>query len=375
MRFHRLIVANLLNRPLRTLLTTLGVAIAVCAVVALVGISQGFERSLSDAYESRGIDLLLFQKGQLQHVSSALPEELRDKIAAVPGVAECEPLLIDVLALDASQLFGVQAQGWRPGGFFMQQLEVVQGRRPSDPAKREVVIGAALAKGLGKRPGDTIELMEGEAFDIVGVYDSPNVFENGWIVLPLAALQELMLREGDVTGYAVIGDAHDRQTLSRLEEQIEAVDPRIEASIAREFAENASELKIAGTLAWMTSSIAVVVGALAVLNTMLMSVFERTGELALLRALGWRRGRVMTLVLGEALAITVLGAILGNLLGLAVVRLMSLTEAGGRVVSGEVAPLVLAQGLAVAVLLGLLGGLYPAWRAANLEPTDGLRHD
>ncbi|QDU91548.1 Macrolide export ATP-binding/permease protein MacB [Pirellulimonas nuda] len=375
MRFHRLIVANLLNRPLRTALTTLGVAIAVCAVVALVGVSGGFERSLRDAYESRGIDLLLFQKGQLQHISSALPEGLRDRVAALPGVAACEPMLIDVLALDASQLFGVQAQGWRPESFFMQQLELTAGRLPSGPGARQIVLGAELARGIGKGPGDTVELIEGEPFEVCGVYESANVFENGWIVLPIAALQELMLREGDVTGFAVIGQSHDRAALAELAGQIEGVDPRIKAAIARDFAENASELKIAGTLAWMTSSIAVVVGALAVLNTMLMSVFERTGELAVLRALGWRRGRVVALVLGEALAITLLGAVLGNLLGLGVVWLLSLTESGGRVVSGEVSPLVLVQGALVAVILGLLGGLYPAWRAACLEPTDGLRHD
>lgn len=375
MRFHRFIVANLFNRPLRTLLTTFGVAVAISAVVSLVGISDGFEKSLRQAYENRGIDLLVLQKGQLQHVSSRLPESLEEKVAVIAGVDKCEPMLIDVTSLDESQMFGVQVQGWRTSSFFFEQLEVIEGEKPESAGRKEIIIGEKLAEGLKKLVGDTIELLEDETYTIVGIYTSPNVFETGWIIMPLEDLQEFMMAEGEVTGYAVVAETHDRKTLEGIRDEINKLDTRAEATIARDFAENASELKIAGTLAWMTSSIALVVGALAVLNTMLMTVFERTHELAVMRALGWRKQRVLTLVLAEALALTVLGAALGNLMGAGVVKFLSLSESGGRVVDGSVSPLVFLQGFAVAVALGLLGGLYPAWRAANLEPIDGLRHE
>ncbi|MCA9238609.1 MAG: ABC transporter permease [Planctomycetales bacterium] len=375
MRFHRFIIANLLNRPLRTILTTFGVAVAISAVVSLVGISDGFENSLRQAYENRGIDLLVLQKGQLQHVSSRLPDTLEEQVAVIPGVDKCEPMLIDVTSLDESQMFGVQLQGWRLSSFFFEQLDIIEGEKPESAGHKEIVVGEKLAEGLGKLVGDKIELLEDEAYTIVGIYTSPNVFETGWIIMPLEDLQEFMMAEGEVTGYAVVAQNHDRKSLEAIRDAINKIDTRAAATIARDFAENASELKIAGTLAWMTSSIALVVGALAVLNTMLMTVFERTHELAVMRALGWRKQRVLTLVLAEALALTVIGAALGNLMGAGVVKFLSLSESGGRVVDGSVSPIVFLQGFAVAVALGLLGGLYPAWRAANLEPIDGLRHE
>jgi len=93
------IFANLRGRPARSALTISGVAVAVAAVVSLVGIVRGFETSLLDLYEQRGIDLLVHQAGRVQMTSSVLPEALERKIAEVPGVAEVYPSLVDMLSL------------------------------------------------------------------------------------------------------------------------------------------------------------------------------------------------------------------------------------------------------------------------------------
>lgn len=372
MRFNRLIWSNIVNRPVRSLLTISGVGVAVGAVVALVGIAGGFERSLGEVYQNRGVHLLVLQKGKLQQVSSILPEELGDRLRSVPGVQGVAGMLMDVVSL-SEDIFGVPVIGTRPRDFLLPQFKIIRGEPLRREGAREALLGKALADGLKLGPGDTLQVIEGERFQIVGVCESTNVNENGAIILPLADLQELMLRRDEVTLFAV--QAEDPSKLEELRARLVSVDPRLNVEEAAEFARNAAEMKIAKSLAWLTSTVALVVGAVGILNTMLMAVFERTPELAMMRAVGWRRSRVMQLVLAEALAMALAGAVVGSLGGVAITQLLALTPAGSRIISGQIAPEVFAQGFAVALALGLAGGLYPAYRAARMEPIDGLRHD
>jgi putative ABC transport system permease protein len=108
---------------------------------------------------------------------------------------------------------------------------------------------------------------------------------------------------------------------------------------------------------------------------MMMAVFERTREIAMLRAIGWKRRRVIAMILGEATLLSIAGSILGIMLAVILVRFLANLPASGRLVEGDVSPSVMLQGLVLAVLLGLIGGLYPAWSAAKLPPVEGLRHD
>ncbi len=374
MRFSRLIWANIFNRPVRSLLTISGVAVAVGAVVALVGIAGGFEDSLREVYESRGVDLIVLQSGKLQQVSSVLPESIGDKLAATEGVDSVAAMLMDVVALGGDS-FGVPVLGLRPDDFILPQFKIVAGERLTSDSNRQVLLGKALADGLHLHVGDTVEVIDGEKFVVVGVCESSNVNENGAIVMTLTDLQELMLRQDEVTLFGVRAKGGDRVAVEALRDRIEALDSKLNVTVAEEFARHSAEMQIAKSLAWLTSTVALVVGAVGILNTMLMAVFERTPELAMMRAVGWRRSRVMWLVLSEAVGMAAAGAVVGSLGGVFITRLLALTPAGSRVISGQIAPDVILQGFGVAILLGIVGGAYPAYRAARMEPIDGLRHD
>lgn len=374
MRFSRLIWANIFNRPVRSLLTISGVAVAVGAVVALVGIAGGFEDSLREVYESRGVDLIVLQSGKLQQVSSVLPETIGDKLAATEGVDSVAAMLMDVVALGGDS-FGVPVLGLRPDDFILPQFKIVAGERLTSDSNRQVLLGKALADGLHLHVGDTVEVIDGEKFVVVGVCESSNVNENGAIVMTLTDLQELMLRQDEVTLFGVRAKGGDRVAVEALRDRIEALDSKLNVTVAEEFARHSAEMQIAKSLAWLTSTVALVVGAVGILNTMLMAVFERTPELAMMRAVGWRRSRVMWLVLSEAVGMAAAGAVVGSLGGVFITRLLALTPAGSRVISGQIAPDVILQGFGVAILLGIVGGAYPAYRAARMEPIDGLRHD
>jgi putative ABC transport system permease protein len=128
-------------------------------------------------------------------------------------------------------------------------------------------------------------------------------------------------------------------------------------------------------MAWLTSVIALVIGAVGVLNTMVMSVFERTREIGILRAIGWRKSRVVRLILSESLLLSVAGAAAGIAAAVLLTRALTWWPLVNGLIKGEVALAVLIQGFFIALAVGLIGGAYPAYRGAHLPPTEALRHE
>src|SRR5262249_1083275 len=156
-----------------------------------------------------------------------------------------------------------------------------------------------------------------------GIYESFNFFENNALIMALPELQRLR-RAGrhEVTGFSVSLDhsgAHpvDAETMA---EQIRKMTDergrslRLAAKPTQELGSPSAHIRIAHGMAWLTSVIAVIIGAVGMLNTMIMSVFERVKEIGILRAIGWKRGRVLRMILGEALALSMAGAVLGTVL-------------------------------------------------------------
>ncbi|MGB7116511.1 MAG: ABC transporter permease, partial [Anaerolineales bacterium] len=123
------------------------------------------------------------------------------------------------------------------------------------------------------------------------------------------------------------------------------------------------------------SFLAILIGGVGVLNTMLMAVFERTREIGVLRALGWRRRAILSLILKEALLIGLLGGIAG--IGTALLMILLLQQVP--MVGSYLTPIwdwdVFVRAILIALMLGLLGGLYPAYRATRLQPVEALRYE
>jgi putative ABC transport system permease protein len=240
------------------------------------------------------------------------------------------------------------------------------------------MLGETLANNIEKTAGDSLTLQRVE-FKIVGVYRSLSVFENGAVTLPLAELQEIMLRERSVTGFNVIVDP--RADIDGVCERINSMKDNDGASLGlsakptKEYVSQSAHIRMAHGMAWVTSMIAVVVGAIGTLNTMIMSVLERVREISILRAIGWRKSRVVRMIVGESLLISIAGAAIGMLGAVALVRWLSSLPAASNFLEGSIAGEVFVKGFVLALLVGLIGGLYPAFRAARLLPAEGLRHD
>jgi putative ABC transport system permease protein len=374
MRFTTLIARNVLNRPMRTALTALGMSVAVAAVIILVGISWNFERSFLQIYRSKGIDLVIARAGSSNQLSSSLDVRLADRLRQIEGVDDVAPSLVDTVAFEDKNLASVLVNGWEPESLLFRGIRILSGRTLQPGDDRVVLLGRVLALNLDKKAGDKLDV-SGESFQVVGTFESDSLFENGAMIMPQATLQKMMGREGQATGMVVVAKSPERASVEELRRRIEREIPGVAATPARDYVVADTQLRLAKAMAWTTALIATVMGALGMLNTMLMSIFERTREIGILRAVGWRRRRVLALILGEALAIALAGTAIGVLLAVLGLRALMLTPTARVFIEPTIPPEVLGLAFVMGIGLSLLGGLYPAARAAALEPTEALRHE
>jgi putative ABC transport system permease protein len=373
-RLVTLIAKNVLHRPVRTILTTVGLAIAIGAVIILVGISWNFERSFLAIYNSKGIDLVVVHAGSSNQLASSLDQKMGDRLRQIEGVADVAPSLVDTVAFEDKNLVSVLVNGWVAGSLLFNGLRVLDGRLLQEGDDKSVMLGRVLAMTLGKKAGEPIQIA-GEPFQVVGVFESDSWFENGGLLMPLATLQKMMGREGQVTGFLIRAKASDTRSIEELRRRIESTISGVAATSARDHVQSDTQLRLARAMAWATAAVALVLGSVGMLNTMLMSIFERTREIGILRAVGWRRRRVLTLIMGEALVIALLGTVLGTILAAIGLRALTLAPTARGFINPNLPPEVLGIALAMGVGLSLLGGIYPAARAASLEPTEALRYE
>lgn len=373
MRLASLAAKNLLRRSFRTLLTVCGLGVAVAAVVGLRGISAGFETSFFRLYHEQNVDLVIQRAGGTVQLSLGLDESLQPKIEALPHVRQVIGGLMDVVAFEQHNLFAVIVNGWAPNCPVLAREHMLSGRRLRAGDTHQVMLGEILAANLGKKVGDTVELYA-EPFQVVGIFESFSVYENGAVFILLSELQRLTDRPHKVTGFVVETDSPGNpQVVDEVRQEIEKLAPDLNVVPTAKFVHEISQIRVTQAAAWLTSAVASIVGVVGVLNTMFMSVFERSREIGTLRAIGWRKSRIMWMVVCESMMLSALGGALGMVLGVLAVEAASRLPALSGLVAGTTPPEALLQGAAIALIVGLLGALYPAWWAAHLWPVDALR--
>jgi putative ABC transport system permease protein len=374
MRFLTFVIKNLLRRPGRSSLTVLGISLAVAAAISLIGVSQGFEQSYFELYTGYGVDLVVQRSGRAQQIASGLNQELGDRIRRLPGVNEVIYGLVDIVSFEEADLFVVLVNGWERDCPTIDHFQFIAGRkfRPGD--QESVLLGKTLADSLGKHVGDEIDLY-GRKLKVIGVYESRNVYENSFVIMPLDVLQKLTDRPGQVTGFTIEADPGSTpEEIDELRRRIEALEPRLAVLPTAEFVGSIAHIRAAQAMAWLTSTVAMILGGIGVLNTMIMSVSERTRELGVLRAIGWPRSRVVRMILAESIFISLAGAVVGIGGGMLLTEILGRIRATAGFISGHIAPDIIAEGIALALAMGLIGAAYPAYWSAGLRPVDALRH-
>jgi putative ABC transport system permease protein len=224
MWFSTFLLKNLRRRPLRSMLTIAAIALGVGAVVALVGIADGFKNSFFKLYTDAGIDLLVIKGRVGRQLESGIPESMVERIRALPGVKEVIPGLNDVISFPDEDLYMVVVNGFVPDSVVFKHMPLKSGRYLREDDRSKILLGSILADNLGKGVGDRVEVYDEEFFEVVGVFDSANVIESGSLVMPMRELQPLIGREDQVLGISVLTeDGMNRELVDRIREQIEAM--------------------------------------------------------------------------------------------------------------------------------------------------------
>jgi putative ABC transport system permease protein len=378
MRFHTFVLKNVVRRRVRSVLTIVGMAVAVGAVVALVGISSSSIRSFLAIYESQKAAIVVQQRGAKQRLTSVLSDKLGDEIAKIRGVKQVNMGLVDYTALEELGISAVLVQGWVPDSPVMRALSIEPGGHwitAADP--KGVLLGEELARSMEKKIGDQIPLFDNGQYTIVGVVRSSNPLESNSMWVSLSALQRFMVREGQVTGYTIVVDhPEDAREVERIRAAIAALGSNIEAKMAGESVTGTTEIRFIRAMSWITSALAIIIGAVGMLNTMVMSVFERTREIGILRAIGWGRWRVVRMIVMESVLLSFGGGLVGTAVAVTVTPVLGRHPAVAGLIDANIANAgIIGFGIGMALVVGLLGSAYPAYRGAQLLPTEALRHE
>jgi putative ABC transport system permease protein len=365
-----IIVRGLMRRPVRTGLTLFGISIGIAAVVALVGVSRGFETSWNVGMRTRHIDIVVSTLG-----SGITPKpfdvSVRDRVVTVPNVAATCSLFVDFTAIEDSPMLIVSAREW--GGFSWDHLKIVSGRLPKDALEPAVVLGRTAAETLKKKVGDPIQI-EVKELTVVGIVDGGALVENGSVILSLPLMQEITGNGSKINIIDVrVKPGSTEEDIQRVCEEINRVVPQARAMSAGEHIANSEAYRFVQAMSWSTSLLAVIVGVLGVMNTMLMTVFERKQEICILLAIGWKRTRIMLMILGESALLGLLGGVTGVLIGVLGVKAIHNLPGIHGLLDPDLSPQLFFTSVAISIFVGVLSGLYPAWRSSRLTPSLALQ--
>ncbi|GAC1471743.1 MAG: ABC transporter permease [Isosphaeraceae bacterium] len=391
---------NLLTRPVRTALALVGLSIPILGVMGLFSVSGGLRNMVGDTL-SKVEGVMVLRENTPSPVFSQLPAKLGDELRKFAGVRQVAPEVWGIApSVEGRNMIGGL---FAKGAQSILDQPVIQGQDiaahhdlksavypralkekgegrfliPEDAGKSNIVISRKVARdyprpdGKPRAVGDTLRI-GGKAFTIVGLYETGSMIFDVVIVMDITTARKLLkIAPETVSSYYV--ETIDPSQNDRIAAAIEKAEPDVEARSMNEFLANFSALMgQVDKFLLMTVSLALLVGVVGIVNTMLMSTSERYVEFGVLRTNGWSRGNVLTLVTLESAYLGLLSGVVGCVLALLGVGLVNqFASTGGILLS--MPPWLIALGVSLSVVTGTLGGLYPAWRAARLVPMDAIR--
>ena len=367
--FGGMAVQSLWQRTSRTLLTLSAIGITVGSIMALEGVVRSMADAMGEIVTGSNAEIMVRQRDAAASALSSLDEQLANKIKVIPGVTYVSRMVLSSLTLpEGGGIF--MLQGYSPSEVAIRRFQPVEGSQIT--GNRQVILGRVMAESMNRTIGDTVVLGD-KRFKVVGIFETGVSWEEMGGVVTLRDAQNMAGKPHQVTMLAVnIKDTNQSRELSAL---INDRFPSIQADLNSDFLEKLPEMQYTNLLMAAITILSVFVGGLAVLNTMLMAVVERTREIGILRALGWKQLRILRMILSEAALLGILGGILGVGIAFGMTGLLGELPGIGQALDPVWTSDIFMRGGLVAILLGLLGGLLPALRATQLQPTEALRYE
>lgn len=359
---------NLWRRKIRTFLTMLGIAVGVAGVVTLGAFGEGMASGFERIFSTSSADLTIGQRDAMMLMLSAVDIQVGEEISRMEGVDQVAGKIVDIVQMDESPYFIVTGEDTR--GFAIEHYHLIAGSPLT--RRKQILLGSITAENFDKRVGEAFR-MDDITYRVAGIYETGVSLEDGGAVISLEDAQTLFDKRGQVSYFVV--KLSDPRRVKDLEADIEARWPELAAIRSGEATQQDDMIAMYRSFGLFLGIFAVLVGGLGMMNTMLMSVLERTREIGVLRALGWKRRRIITMIIGEALIVALGGGALGILLGVGLTELARTAPSVEALLQDTLTPYILAQAIGIAVVLGTVGGLYPAWRASKLQPVEAMRYE
>jgi len=382
---------NLQRKKIRTFLTIGGVAIAVAVLVSLMGFDAGYQKSLTNDIDKMGYQVLVTAKGCPYEAATLMlkgggglrymEQAVFDKIASDPRIEKISPQL-------AATEFDKDRQNGQGGIILYMGVDnAYLGLKPWSKFKSgkwfssedadEVVIGYEAAELEQRSPGDQIFIPNlNKALKVVGVFQRTGTQDDGIMFVPLKTAQRIFNLPGKLTGIGI--KLKDIGNLSDFEESLYN-EPGIQVI---------SMAQVKGTIFNLVSSskamtnsvaiIAILIAVIGVVNTILMSVFERTKEIGVMKAIGASRLDIFQIIWLETTLICFLGGFFGDIIAILGTNLVEhiIRQALPYAPAGKlviIAPTLLLGSFLGAVVMGLISGIYPAYRASSMRPVEAIR--
>ena len=369
MSFTALVLRNLFRQRMRTGLTVVGIAVGITIVVALGAITGGVKATAGGMIQAGDADFLVARKGSADLTLSVVSEDEWHRLERISGVERATGLLMHVVRVGSNPFFPLL--GVRPEQLAQGPPELLSGRLLEPDAANEIILGHRVA-GVASAPATVT--IDGVRFRVVGTYRAGNTFYDAGAYAALGTVQKLANKAGVVT--LVYVKAAPRVAPEALAARIEERIPTLVAvSSVDEYGKVDQGTEVLDALNLAVSTLAVFLGAIAVMNTMIMAVFERTREFGILRAVGWRGSRIVRLVLTEALLLCLVAAVLGVALGMLATRAVLEIETVKAFLEPSYSVDIFVRAVLIAAGVALVGAMYPAYRAVRLSPMEALRHE
>ncbi|MDR1195227.1 MAG: ABC transporter permease [Endomicrobium sp.] len=384
---------NLLRRKMRTAFTVIGITLSTWVLVTLLGFNKGYETSLNNDIEGMGFQVVLTAKGCPYEAATLMlkggtglrymPEDIVKDVHKNDEVSQTTPMLMHAeFDPDKGENGGTAVYlGIDPITYpaMKPYLQFNQGEWFSAEAKNEIVLGFEAAELEQRETGDSMLLIGSEReYKVVGILKRTGTQDDGMIFLPLKTVQEVFDKNGQLTmlGIQLKRDAD----ANAFEEKLYSLPDVQVVSMAQVKNTIMSLVTSAKAIVLSIAFIAFIIAMFGVLNTVLMSVFERYQEIGILKSMGALPKDIFVMVLIETALLCSVGGIIGiifsgifsNASELAIRYFLPFTP-NGTLISIDMYIALLSLG-AIA-LIGIIGGIYPALRAANIRPLDAIRQN
>ena len=358
-----LVLANLKVRPLRTLISVVGVALGVTLVVLFTGLARGMTNDMARRASNWKAEIVFTRPGAMDPTTSnaSVSTAYVPKLLEIDGVHSATPV-IRYITPNSKGRFGIQQLDGVDWQAFaeMNEMQIVEGRAPT--ADNEILLDERQMRDDNVHLGDSMELFGDRQFKVVGIFEPPS---GSRIKLTLAALQDLLQAPNKCT--YILVKLKDGANPEEVASRINQILPGNKINLTRDLVIDAQE-RIPGLNTFLRVLVALgaFVSTIFVLLSMYTTITERRKEIGILKSLGASTSFIIRVIESEAFLIGVLGIILG----IAVSYLASYSIGREFELPFEFSSGWILTAIAIAVGGSLIGALYPAWRAAGIDPVE-----